>query len=279
MENKKTIILAEIGINHNGDLNTAKQLIKSAKLSGAGVVKFQKRNPDVCVPEHQKNVIKETPWGKMTYYEYKKQIEFEKFEYDEIDKFCKKLNIQWTASVWDIDSLHFIMHYDVPFIKIASACITDLELLKAINKYKIPATLSIGMSTEKEIKTALNTLDDCPITLLHCNSSYPVAENELDLNVITTLKEKYGDKYVIGYSGHELGMDACIIAKALGAEVIERHITLDKNMWGSDHKASLEPHELKELVDKLNKVDIMLGSNDIKVYPSEEKIKTKLRRI
>lgn len=271
------MFIAEIGINHNGSLDLAKQLIKMAKDAGADVVKFQKRDPDICVPENEKNKIRNTPWGEMTYLDYKKKIEFEKNEYDEIDRYCKEIGIKWTASIWDINSLDFIMQYDIPFIKLASACITNDELLDKINDYGKPVVMSIGMSTEEEMNHALIKLYNCDMTILHCNSSYPASDNELDLNVIKRLKKKFKGFYTIGYSGHELGIEACIVAKTLGAEVIERHITLDKNMWGTDQKASLEFDELKKLIDCLNKIPVWLGNDKITVYPSEERVKEKLR--
>ncbi|MFW6007783.1 MAG: N-acetylneuraminate synthase family protein [archaeon] len=285
------MFIAEIGINHNGNLDIAKKLIYEAKNAGVDVVKFQKRNPDVCVPEERKNDIKGTPWGTMTYLEYKKKIEFEKKEYDEIDKYCKEIGIKWTASVWDLDSLNFILQYNIPFIKIPSACITDKELLIKTKESKMPVIISTGMSTQQEVNEALKILQYTNLTVMHCNSSYPSKENELDLNVIkewanvSTIIDKDSSEieiksnFKIGYSGHEEGIMPTIIAKSLGAEVIERHITLDKNMWGSDHKASLDINELKELINYLNKIPIWLGKDEINVYPSEEKIKQKLRRI
>jgi N-acetylneuraminate synthase len=270
------MFIGEIGINHNGKVNLAKKMIKMAKEAGVDIVKFQKRNPDKCVPEHKKDDLRDTPWGTMKYINYKKKIEFNKEEYDIIDKYCKKLNIKWTASVWDLDSLKFIMQYNVPFIKIASACITNYELLNEIKKYNIPIVMSTGMSTIEEIKKAVNILKDKKLTILHCNSNYPSKNNELDLNIIKTLKKMFPN-YKIGYSGHEKGIQPTILAKSLGAEVIERHITLDKNMWGSDQKASLEYKELNKLINILNKVNIWLGDNSIKVYPSEVKMRNKLR--
>jgi len=270
------MFIAEIGINHNGDLYEAKKLIKMCKDAGVNVVKFQKRTPDLCVPKEKKEEMKHTPWGEMTYLDYKKRIEFEREEYDEIDKYCKELKIQWTASVWDIKSLFFISQYDVPFIKIASACITDTMLLTEINKLRKPVIISIGMSTEEEMANAMEILSDCEVAILHCNSSYPANDDELDLAYIDELKVKHPTRK-IGYSGHELGIGACITAKAMGAEIIERHVTLDKNMWGTDQSASLEYDELKEMINIINKVDIWVGKPRLKVYDSEKKVKEKLR--
>lgn len=272
---KKLLTIGEIGINHNGDIGLAKELILKSKQVGIDVVKFQKRNPDICVPQSQKNIIRSTPWGEMTYLDYKKKIEFEKNEYNEIDKYCSQIGIKWTASVWDIDSYNFIKQYDVPFIKIASACITNIKLLNEIAKDKIPVIISIGMSTIEEIDIAYNILKDNLLAILHCNSSYPAKENELDLNVIPELLKKY--KTQIGYSGHELGIMPSIIAYTMGANIIERHITLDKNMWGTDQKCSLEPYEFKEMIDTMKSVDIWKGSNQIQIYETEKDMRKKLR--
>ena len=272
------MFIAEIGINHNGDIELAKKLIKMAKNSGADVVKFQKRDVDTCVPPDMRDILKRTPWGEMTYIVYKKRLEFSKNEYNIIDEFCSQTGIKWTASVWDIQSLKFISSYNVPFIKIPSACITDAMLLQKVKKVRKPVIISTGMSTLKEINKSVKILSKCDLTILHCNSSYPAEDNELDLNVIKTLKRMY-PKHKIGYSGHERNIYACIIAKTLGAEVIERHITLDKNMWGTDQAASLNELELTELVEGLKKTPIWLGKNNIQIYDSELKVRNKLRRI
>jgi len=272
----KTFIIAEIGINHNGDLQLAKNLIDIAYKSGCDVVKFQKRNPNVCVPKTYKNKIRETPWGEMTYLEYKHRIEFGKEEYDEIDKYCKSKSIDWTASVWDLDSLDFLVQYDIPFIKIPSAKITDIDLLNGTKETGIPVVMSLGMSTFTEIDTAVNMFKDTDLTLLWCNSSYPSKDNELDLNVIPKLQNLYPWAR-IGYSGHEEGISACIIAKVLGAEVFEKHITLSRSMWGTDQAASLVYDQLWRLVRDLKKVDVWKGTDSIKVYDSEKLLIEKLR--
>lgn len=271
------MFIAEIGINHNGSLDIAMKLIDIAKESGADVVKFQKRNLNKCIPKSQRNVNRDTPWGEMTYFEYKKRLEFGKEEYDKIDEYCKKLDIKWSASVWDIDSLRFITQYDIPFVKIPSACITDIELLKEIKKYSIPVIMSTGMSSKEEVCEAIKAIEGFDLTIMHCNSSYPAAEDELDLNTIKKLKEMF-PRYKVGYSGHEEGILPTVIARTLGAEVLERHITLDKNMWGTDQKASLDPKELAELILNLKNAEVWLGKSEIKCYSSEEKVKKKLRR-
>lgn len=270
------MFIAEIGINHNGSLDTAFELIKQAKEAGADVVKFQKRTPEICVPEEQKNVIKESSFGTTTYLEYKKLMEFEKEEFDKIDAFCKGIGIQWTASVWDIPSVEFLMQYDVPFIKIPSALMTHTELLQKVNEYKKPVIISNGALTDDELDDAVMMLEDCEITILICNSSYPSNDNELNLNYLKTLKDRYS-YCTIGYSGHELDMLPTLVAKSMGCDVIERHITLDKEAIGSDHKASLNIPELKALIQALARIDIIKGDNIKIVSEAEEKVMKKLR--
>jgi len=270
--------IAEIGINHNGDIKLAKEMIDMATLCGCDVVKFQKRNPDVAVPEHQKSVEKKVPWREetTTYLQYKKDIEFEKAEYDEIDSYCKKKDIKWTASVWDIDSLEFLKQYNVPFVKIASALLTNEELLLACKESGIPVYLSTGMSTVEEIDRAVELLGDSLKVLFHCNSSYPAKDEELNLAYIKVMKERYPNT-IIGYSGHEEGISACMIAKVMGAEVFERHITLSRSMWGTDQAASLVFDQLHRLVRDLNRVDIWVGEPIKKVTEAEKPIRLKLR--
>jgi N-acetylneuraminate synthase len=274
---KKTYIIAEIGINHNGDLNIAKRLIDIAALSGCDAVKFQKRNPDVCVPEHQKNIIRETPWGSMTYLEYKHKVEFNKHEYDEIDLYCKEKGIAWSASPWDLDSLDFINQYNLPFIKIPSAMLTNEDLLIACAKSNKKVILSTGMSTEEEIDNAVGIIKEHTnnFSLLHCNSTYPAPLNELNLSTIKTLKDKYNCE--VGYSGHEFRIGTTVAAVYLGATIIERHITLDRTMWGTDHLSSVEPQGLIKLVKGIRELEEAYGDGIIQVTESEKPIRTKLR--
>jgi N-acetylneuraminate synthase len=276
---KKTYIIAEIGINHNGDLNIAKRLIDIAAAAGCDAVKFQKRDPDVCVPEHQKNVEKDTPWGSMTYLEYKHKTEFGKEEYDEIDQRCKDKGISWSASPWDLGSLEFLLQYDVPFIKIPSAMLTNLELVEAAAKSGKKVIISTGMSTEEEIWKAICVLEPGPemydYAVLHCNSTYPAPLDELNLSCIKTMKDKYGCE--VGYSGHEFRLGTSVAAVYLGATIIERHITLDRSMWGSDHLSSVEPQGLFKLVSGIRELEQAFGDGAIKVTDSERAVRKKLR--
>jgi len=246
--NSKTYIIAEIGINHNGDLDIAKKLIDAAVLSGCDAVKFQKRNPDVCVPEHQKDILRETPWGTMTYLEYKHRVEFGKEEYDEIDQYCKDKGIAWSASPWDLDSLEFLNQYDLPFIKIPSAMITNEKLMRESARTGKKIIFSTGMSEIEEVDRAVEIMRDekAEFALLHCNSTYPAPLKDLNLQCIQTLKERYGCE--VGYSGHEFRLGTTVAAVYLGATILERHITIDRTMWGSDHLSSVEPQGLIKLV-------------------------------
>jgi len=277
---KDIYIIAEIGINHNGDLSIAKKLIDIAKVAGCDVVKFQKRNPDICVPEHQKTVMRDTPWGRMSYLDYKYKVEFNQREYDEIDVYCKEKNIKWSASPWDLDSLDFINQYDIPFIKIPSALLTDLELIKESTKTGKKIIISTGMSTIEEIDNAVNAIkeinDSADYAVLHCNSTYPAPNDELNLRCIETLKNQY--QCEVGYSGHEFGLTTSIASVCLGATIIERHITLDRTMWGTDQMCSVEPQGLIKLVRGIKELNNALG-NGVKVVTETEKpIREKLRK-
>tara|TARA_R110002020_G_scaffold37239_1_gene112471 strand:+ start:57274 stop:58122 length:849 start_codon:yes stop_codon:yes gene_type:complete len=274
---KKPYFIGEIGINHNGDLQIAKKLIDAVCACSWDCAKFQKRNPDVCVPEHQKNVPRETPWGTMSYLEYKHRIEFNKKEYDYINNYSKQKPVDWTASVWDLDSLEFMAQYDLPFLKIPSAKITNLELLSESARTGIPIIMSTGMSELYEVDTAVNEVlkytDN--LVLMHTNSSYPSPESELNLSLIPYYKERYN--CVIGYSGHEMDLEPTVVAVALGARVIERHITLSHEMWGTDQKSSLEVVAMDMLYKRVKNIDIMIGEPNKHVTKSEIAIKKKLR--
>ena len=282
----RTYVIAEIGINHNGDLNIAKRLIDIASAAGCDSVKFQKRNPDVCVPEDEKSKIRETPWGKMTYLDYKYKVEFGKEEYDEIDVYCKERKIDWSASPWDLDSLEFLMQYDIPYIKIPSAMLTNDELLLAARDTDKKVILSTGMSTREEIDHAVILLKSKIVVepyyekagnfvLLHCNSTYPAPIDELNLSAIKTLKERYNCE--VGYSGHEFRLSTSVAATYLGASVIERHITLDRSMWGSDQLSSVEPQGLFKLMSGIRELEQARGDGEIKVTESEKKVRKHLR--
>ena len=270
-------IIAEIGINHNGDIEIAKQLMDVAVETGCDAVKFQKRTPEICVPEEQKSIPRETPWGSMTYFEYKKRIEFEQPEFEQIDAYAKKIGIDWFASPWDVPSVDFLEGFNVPCQKIASACLTDSELLTAVNKTKTTTILSTGMSSIEEIDKAVSLLNNVPLAIAQATSTYPAEASELNLRAIQTFAEKY--KVPVGYSGHERGLQVTIAAVALGATFIERHITLDRSMWGTDHSASLEPEGLKKLVRDIRIIELALGDGKKKVYDSEIPIRAKLRRV
>jgi len=272
---KKTHIIAEIGINHNGSLEIAKQLIDIATVSGCDSVKFQKRNPDVCVPEHQKSVMRDTPWGPMTYLEYKYKVEFGKDEYDKIDAYCKEKKIQWTASPWDLDSLNFLVSYDVPYIKMPSAMLTNHELLQAAVDTGKRIIISTGMSTLEEIDAAVEILKGTDFALLHCNSTYPAPLDELNLSCIQKLKDRYGCE--VGYSGHEFRLGTTVASVYLGATILERHITLDRTMWGSDHMSSVEPQGLIKLVKGVRELEMAFGDGIKRVTEGEKPIRKKLR--
>lgn len=268
--------VAEIGINHNGSLENARKMIDMAKRWGCDAVKFQKRTPERCVPEWKKDQIRETPWGKIPYLEYKKKVEFGREEYDAIDTYCREKGILWSASAWDLPSFEFLKQYDLPFHKVASAKLTHRELLEAIADTGKPVFLSTGMSTSKEIKKAVNILEENPLVINHCCSSYPAKAEELNLLRIKTLQKKYPE-HIIGYSGHEKGIAPSLVAVMLGARAIERHITLDRAMWGSDQSASLEVPGLRRLIRNLNKLPIWLGHGENRISETERKIKKKLR--
>ena len=272
-----TYIIAEIGINHNGDLEIAKQLIDTAVTAGCDAVKFQKRNPDVCVPEDQKTVKRDTPWGKMTYLDYRYQVEFGKSEYDAIDTYCQQKQIDWFASSWDKDSVAFIEQFNPPCHKIPSAMITDYMLLKAFGGTERPLIMSTGMSTMGEVQHTVKQLGQGNLALLHCNSQYPCPTAALNLNVITTFRETF--QCPIGYSGHEVEIYPTMLAVALGACIVERHITLDKALWGSDQSCSLEADELKELCRQIRRIEGVLGDGIKRLHPGERQALKKLRRI
>ena len=276
-EGYPTFIIAEIGINHNGDLEIAKKLIDAAAVAGCDAVKFQKRTPELCVPPEQRDVMRETPWGLINYLEYRHRIEFGQEEYQEIDRYCKEHNIIWFASVWDKASVDFLEAFDPPCYKIPSACLTDDELLSYANATGRPIILSTGMSTIEQIRHAVSLLDENRLLLAHCTSAYPCKPEELNLRMIQTLRSTFDCP--VGYSGHEVGLQTTYAAVALGACFVERHITLDRAMWGSDQAASVEPWGFMRLVRDIRVIEKALGNGVKQIYESELPIMQKLRRV
>ena len=269
-------IIAEIGINHNGDLDTAKQMILSAKETGADAVKFQKRTPELCVPEEQRNIMRETPWGYITYMAYREKVEFDHSEYKEIDQFCQKIGIDWFVSVWDEGSVDFIEQFGPTCYKLPSASLTDHSLLRKVRETGSPMIISTGMSTAEQIEDAVKVIGLQDLAILHSTSVYPCDPDELNLRMIPTLKSQYGCP--IGYSGHEVGLIPSVVAVGLGANIIERHFTLDRAMWGSDQAASVEPGGFRKLVKYIRVTEMSLGDGVKHVYESEKSSMKKLRK-
>lgn len=270
-------VIAEIGINHNGSLDNAKRLIDVAKLYGVDAVKFQKRTPELCVPLEQQNQMRETPWGYITYLEYRHKVEFGKQEYGEIDRYCKEVGIDWFASPWDEPSVDFLEEFDPVCHKIPSAALTDLGLLERLKKTGRPLILSTGMSTMEQIhkSVALVGLDN--LIICHTTSSYPCDPKEINLHMIETLRKEF--PCPIGYSGHEVGLIPSVVAVGLGACLVERHITLDRAMWGNDQAASVEPGGFERLIKYIRVTEQALGDGVKRVYDSEVPVMKKLRRV
>jgi N-acetylneuraminate synthase len=268
-------IIGEIGINHNGELDSCKKLMDVAAAAGCNAVKFQKRTPELCVPEAQKSLVRETPWGMMTYLEYRHRIELKEDQYAEIDRYAKGKGLHWFASCWDIPSVDFMERFEPVAYKIASASLTDDALLRHTAARNRPVILSTGMSTQDEIDRAVTIFDRQRLILTHATSTYPCTPDELNLRMINTLRTRYN--VPVGYSGHETGLQTTVAAVALGACVVERHITLDRAMWGTDQAASVEPAGLHRLVRDIRVVERALGDGVKRVYPSELPIRAKLR--
>ena len=273
-----TYIIAEIGINHNGSIDITKKLIDSAIKSGCDAVKFQKRTPEICVPRDQWDKERETPWGKMSYIDYKKKIEFSEDDYAAIDKYCKKQGIDWFASCWDEPSVDFIEQFDPVIYKMASASLTDFPLLTKVRSTGKPIIISTGMSTMEEIHAAVKHLGTDNLLIAHSTSAYPCVPNELNLRMVVSLRELF-PTCPIGYSGHETGLATTEATIALGANFIERHFTLDRAMWGTDHAASVEPEGMSRLVRNIRDIEIALGDGVKKVYESEKEPIKRLRRV
>ncbi|MEJ1229350.1 MAG: N-acetylneuraminate synthase family protein [Galbitalea sp.] len=276
-ENEPVYVIAEIGLNHNGDVEIAKRLIDVAADSGAQAVKFQKRTPAISTPEHMKNQPRETPWGTMTYLEYRYRVEFDREQYVEIGDYATLRGLSWFASPWDEVAVDFLEDLGVVAHKVASASVTDISMLKALAATGKPIILSTGMSTLEQIDTAVETLGTENLVILHATSTYPLPPEEANLRMITTLRERYAG-VPIGYSGHERGLQISIGAVALGAVAVERHITLDRTMWGSDHAASLEPTGFEHLVRDIRVLGEALGDGVKRIYPGELAPLAKLRR-
>lgn len=272
-----TYVVAEIGINHNGDMDIVKRLIDAAHRAGIDAVKFQKRTPELCVPPDQQKRKRETPWGYITYLEYRHKVEFEAAEYQEIDQYCRQKGIAWFASVWDETSVDFLESFDPVVYKIPSASLTDHDLLRHVRKTGRPVILSTGMSTMVEIQAAVDVLGTEDLLITHATSTYPCEPEELNLQMIQTLKETY--PCPIGYSGHEVGLIPTVVAVSLGACLVERHITLDRAMWGSDQAASVEPGGFRRLVKYIRVTEASLGDGVKHVYDSENSSLQKLRRV
>ena len=275
-EGHPTYIIAEIGINHNGSVQVAKDLIKASHGAGVDAVKFQKRTPELCVPDHQKDQMRDTPWGYITYLEYRHKVEFGQDAYTEIDEYCKSLGMDWLASSWDVPSLKFIDGFSPPAHKVPSAMLTDHYLLRAMKDTGRPVILSTGMSTMAEIEEAAAILGMENLLITHTTSSYPCPPEELNLKMIQTLKDHF--PCPIGYSGHEVGLVQSALAVALGASLVERHVTLDRAMWGSDQAASVEPQGVQKLVKYIRVTEKSIGDGKKRVYKSEQSSLKKLRR-
>lgn len=269
-------VIAEIGLNHNGDIEIAKKLIDVAKLSGCDAVKFQKRTPELSCPASQRDVMRETPWGIMTYLDYRRRVEFGEEQYAQIDEYCRKVGIDWFASCWDEPSVDVIERFNPVCHKIASASLTDDSLLRKIDATGRPIILSTGMSEDQQIRSAIKLLDKSRLVLCHTTSAYPCKPDELNLRCIQWLADQFN--VPVGYSGHEVGLQATYAAVAIGACVVERHITLDRAMWGSDQAASVEPAGLIRLVRDIRIIERAMGDGQKKVYESEKPVIARLRR-
>lgn len=277
-DDEPVYIIGEIGINHNGSLELAKKLIDGAVFAGCNAVKFQKRTPEICVPKDQWDIERDTPWGRITYIEYRRKVEFGFSEYKIIDDYCRFKGIDWFASPWDIPSVDFLEQFKPVAYKVASASITDLEMLEKLRSAGRPVFLSTGMSAMEEIEKAVSLIGIENLMIAQSTSTYPCKLEELNLRVIKTLKEKF-PSVPVGYSGHETGLAPTLAAVALGASFVERHITLDRAMWGTDQAASVEIGGMFRLVKDIRDIEKALGDGIKKVYDSELGSINKLRRV
>lgn len=270
-------IIAEIGLNHNGSLDIAKQLIDEAVAAGCDAVKFQKRTPKVCTPKSEWDKERDTPWGRMKYIDYRFKVEFEEKEYKEIDRYCKEKNIVWFASCWDEPSVDFLEQFNPMLYKAASASLTDISLLKKKLDTKKPLIISTGMSTQDQIHHTVKEIGTDNLLIAHATSAYPCKLEELNLRMVNTLEEWFPN-IPIGYSGHETGLSTTYAAVVLGATFVERHFTLDRAMWGSDQAASVEPQGMRRLVSNIRDIEKALGDGEKKLYDSEIAPMKKLRK-
>ena len=277
-EGHPTYVIAEIGINHNGDINIAKRMIDAAVHAGADAVKFQKRTPDVSTLSDQKTQMRDTPWGYITYLEYRYKVEFNEEQYHEIDLYCEQKGIPWLVSIWDEPSVEFMEKFDTPAYKIPSASLTDFNLIRKARATGKPLILSSGMSTMEQIKMGVGIAGAEDLVLMHCTSTYPCEPEELNLRMVETLRQEF-PTVPIGYSGHEVGLVPTAVAVAFGACMVERHLTLDRAMWGSDQAASVEPWGFETLVKYLRVTEASLGDGVKKIYDSEKSSMHKLRRV
>ena len=277
IDSNQFYLVGEIGVNHNGSMDIAKQLIQLSKNLGLNAVKFQKRTPELCTPPAVREKIRETPWGDMTYLEYRKRIEFSQVDYEEIDGFCREIGIPWSASAWDIDSLKFLDQFNLPWHKIASAMNSNFEFLSEVASRGIFTLVSTGMSDFQHIDAVVEVFikANCPFMLMHTTSTYPADDSILNVGAVETLKRRYG--VPVGYSGHESSVLPSQVAAALGARVIERHITLDRAMWGSDQSASLSESGIHELRTSLDRLPKILGDGVKKIEPGESEAAKRLR--
>lgn len=270
-------VIAEIGINHNGSLDIARRLIDEAVHAGCDAVKFQKRTPELCTPKDQWYLERDTPWGRMTYINYRNMIELGYEEYAEIDKYCAEKGIDWFVSCWDEPSVDFMEQFNPGVYKFASASLTDHALIGKVKQTGKPYILSTGMSTMTQITEAIDKFGTDNLLIAHSTSAYPCPPQELNLRMIETLGAMYPET-PIGYSGHETGLATTLAAVAMGALFVERHFTLDRAMWGSDHAASVEPQGMQKLVRDIRDIELSMGDGVKKVYDSELGAMKRLRR-
>jgi N-acetylneuraminate synthase len=277
-EGEPVFVIAEIGINHNGSLETARRLVDGACLAGADAVKFQKRTPERCVPRDQWDRERDTPWGRLTYIEYRRRMEFGEKEFEAIDRHCRDRGLLWFASCWDEEAVDFMERFEPPCYKVASACLTDHDLLRRMRATGRPLMLSTGMSTIEEIEDAVAAAGREQLLIAHATSTYPCPVGELNLRMIHTLRRRFPE-CPIGYSGHETGLSTTWAAVTLGATFVERHVTLDRALWGSDQAASVEVGGFMRLVSNIRDVEKALGDGRKRVYAGELPQLEKLRRV